>query len=566
MNLRSIFICIVTRCLHTVASELRQSYAPITLHKLAGTQDVALALSSEMPDIQDLQLPGSLYVMPPTSDSSIPEPAALDSTTLLEAETGPSYEDSDVSLLPQAPGFLHAPRLDDGTRPTQASQIADEDTREELLARASKLEQELDEVRQDLQPSSAHQIGRFHSVKGQDSTNDKQLPGGASTDDASSVVPTAAEVSDHAAETSDNASVYAKFGMFAGLALQICVVSAVGGCLVKFDLVQHLFEEDYLPLFAMSICVLLVSDIVWVALCLSGIMDRHIKEFVIVTALVLLVLGHIAMIGFVMHMWAAKKRSDIEDSIGNNGAYKHYKQTVGIASKLEHQIEQICEHMKLPRMGLSHICYDSESERVPDKEQGKKKDRKPLKVTIKSAKGLQMPGSADATDHMDAFATCAVRGRQPACNERTKVCTDKTDGCNPIWDHPFDIMDFRIGDTLKLKVWDSDSLVIGHGKSKLIGTGKLKPFTEDSVPQIKEKEHTIQLELDGKETGEVVVSIEAESEDVIRMGGIRSSTHGARSEAKETLEGLESKARDKLEATKNIFNCCAGNSHQREDE
>jgi len=460
-------VVLSTSLTYSVATDSEQSQEILTLQQLPDNKDPASPLEN-LPDIQDLGLPASV--------PSLPSAAAIR-----------------FPFLGASHGFLRSPPdTDEANLEEQASILQQELNRiRQQLTHESKLASSLSDSRKDV---------HFHLAPTQmalreNGTSAENQPVADSISDASDAA------ADHHAQASvevvTQASFYSQIGAIVALVLQLALIIAI----LAFIHYCGIGISDFgAPIF-LGILFFIVSDIVWVYITLTGALDDYIKQVLFCVVAAVLIFGHIAVVFYIVHVWALKKLS-------TNSSFLSAKRAAQSIVNVEHKLDALCSHMLVDVTGglLNDAEHDSENE-DGDKPASKSDnpppdvsaEKFPIMVTFLNASVhdadrrqrnpiTSLFGAHD--DVSDPYCSCAVRGREDACPPfQTPVIQDSL---NPTWktQNRCVIKDFRHGDTLKLKVWDSNMLSPG-----LLGKLDLKFEEVKEVTDAAKDGHTKTFDL-----------------------------------------------------------------------
>lgn len=456
----------------SVATDSEQSREILTLQQLPDNKDPAPP-PGNLPDIQDLGLPASA--------SSLPSAAAVR-----------------FPFLGASHGFLRSPPRTDEAN---------------LEEQAAVLQQELNTIRQQLRHESkdvsalsdARKAIHFHLAPTQMALREPGTYTENNTVSDGIADATAEAAAQATADAVEQASFYSKVGAIAALGLQLALIIAITSCICHTDM----GIADVGAPIGLGMLFFIVSDVVWVYITLTGVLDQYIEQVLLSLLVVVLILGHIVVVFYIGHAWAHKYFS-------NHHSYLSAKRAAQSIVNVEHKIEAICSHLKVDVTSILHhdTGYDSEaedgknpaskSEEPPPDESAQKL---PICVTFLNASTLPdadrreeyLGGISQSItgflgtvqdDVSDPYCSCAVRGRKAACWFETPVIQNNL---TPTWTNKNQctIKDFRHGDTLKLKVWDSD---MHQMSSELLGKVELK-FKEVADAAKNGREQILELDV-----------------------------------------------------------------------
>lgn len=345
------------------------------------------------------------------------------------------------SSPPSASGFLRSSLQVDDSQVALPSQMSIED--QELLAKAALLEKEASQIRQDLQ-HELHPTANLHPEVSGRSHKDVRLYKAPVSAEPGSFVDgrTVAET-----EIFEDISTYSYIGLYVSLGLQFIVICCVGTFVFTSD-IMNFGDLGAGPIF-LAVCFFVSADAIWTYVLVTGVMDKFIEELLCAGLVAALLIGHIGILSYLFHTWAHKHAARLYRG-------SKFDKCATAVMTIEHKLELVMKNLQIQVPKILHIdnCYDSETEDAEPPPPGEHVGKVPLRVTM--VKGTNLPdadGGWSKIDVSDPYCTCAVRGRKSACWEATRARLNQS---NPVWDHQFVIEDYRVGDTLKFKVWDSD--------------------------------------------------------------------------------------------------------------
>jgi len=390
-------------------------------------------------------------------------------------------------------------------QPPTISRAVSED--EELRKKAANLQQELNRVRRALGPKPPQVAA--DKKEPSSSFRDVLLRAVARDDEATTTTLEATDVAIAAAAAvaelyQNDFSVYAQIGLCVSLGLQLALVAAIVSFVWQSDRLNY--DDFGNGLSCGMVTFFVLSDVVWGYVLMTGVVDSYIEQFLICLLLGFILFGHIVAIFFIAHTWAQKAAYNLYHDSG-------VEKAALTVLNIENKIDAITSKMgvSMPRV-LHNNVYDSETEGGDNPAGGSDNlppppdedaEKIPIRVTMVKAVALRdadgnliktpkfnKPKILERTlksmeDTSDPYCTCAVRGRKAACWVRSPAVQNNTE---PKWNYKFFIDDFRKGDTLKFKVWDSDMGL----SSELLGA---VPMPYDEVIQAIADGHETRLVL-----------------------------------------------------------------------
>lgn len=391
-----------------------------------------------------MQEPSSLQDLAPPSETSLDaqgvQRRGLDSAGPQNNGRGNSGTVVDSSP-PAGSGFLRSSLQVDDSQGAPSSQMSIED--QELLAKAALLEKEASKIRQDLQ-HELHPTATLHpEVSGTTQKNVHSYEAPVSAQPGSFLNGL------NAAETAlaDDITTYSYIGLGISLGVQFLLICCVGTFICTSN-IMNFGDLGPGPIF-FAFCFFASADAIWTYVILTGVMDKFIEEFLCAVLVAALLLGHIGVLSYLFHTWAHKHAAHLYRG-------SKFDKCATAVMTIEHKLELVMKNLKIQVPKILHIDnqYDSETEDCEPPPPGDHEKRVPLRITMVKGKNLpDADGGWLKNDVSDPYCTCAVRGRKSACWEASRA---RLNNSNPEWDHQFHVEDFRVGDTLKFKCWDSD--------------------------------------------------------------------------------------------------------------
>jgi len=494
-NWRTCLVTLSLAFIHTCASTQRQAQRPETLLQIASTEaseyssEPSLAFS-DLPDSNAIDAGPSSVTAPDVSESNSFYPE------LSSSETGQDGNDADVGSvlatrgsflqLPPPASFLHLQPVDslavagpqgqveDGSPPSppipslripstvakltgsaapsaQSRAVGQEGQRQrpeiELLTgmqrELTKLSREVETLAAMSASSPARIDSGLHFI-GTGGRDSQTAAGRKAVSDGKSAGPGTTAATDAIGD----ASVYSKIGMIVPVVLQICLVVAIASC------VLHL-HADFQPSWSSWLAVfvfLIIADIIWVCVCLTGVMDDHVRQGVAVSICILLVVGNIVIICILV--CAIARKNKFVKAVHKMPDDIIFVKTV--VNKMLLKLDEICGKVSDGVDDVKHMLdpeFDSSDENE-DVDAATKASGDAIRITIIKAMDLPETNKEKFPYFLgsgsNSYCSCAVRGRREF-QFKTKTELGSTD---PKWHHRHLFKYLWPEDVLVFKVWD----------------------------------------------------------------------------------------------------------------
>lgn len=250
-----------------------------------------------------------------------------------------------------------------------------------------------------------------------------------------------------AADAIGDATVYSKIGMIVPVALQIGLVVAIVHCVMHLNAEQRPDGWAWLKGFLF----LITADIIWVCVCLTGLMDEHVRHGVVVSICILLVVGNLVIIGVLVFHMVRKNRfvkavQQVPDDI---------LVVKGVVKQMLSKLEDMAGTVSDTTAAVGHVFdpeFDSSDEKESDP--ATQNNGEAIRITILEAMDLPETNREKFPFFLgtgsNAYCSCAVRGR-PEFQFKTRT---KLGSKVPKWHHRYLFKYLWPEDVLLFRVWD----------------------------------------------------------------------------------------------------------------